>query len=45
MDGSTPISYLALEVGTPVQSSSGKTIGKVEHVLQVPRRISSTELF
>ena len=37
MDDSTPISYLALEVGTlPVQGSSGKTIGKVEHVLQVP---------
>ena len=36
MDDSTPISYLALEVGTPVLGSSGKTIGKVEHVLQVP---------
>ena len=36
MDDSTPISYLALEVGTPVQGSSGKTIGKVEHVLQLP---------
>jgi len=36
MDDSTPISYLALEVGTPVQDSSGKTIGKVEHVLQLP---------
>jgi hypothetical protein len=36
MDDSTPISYLALEVGTPVRSSSGNTIGSVEHVLQVP---------
>jgi hypothetical protein len=36
MDDSTPISYLALEVGTPVLSSSGMTIGKVEHVLQIP---------
>ena len=36
MDDSTPISYLALEVGTPVQSSSGAVIGTVEHVLQVP---------
>jgi hypothetical protein len=36
MDDSTPISYLALEVGTPVQSSSGTTIGTVEHVLQIP---------
>jgi hypothetical protein len=36
MDDSTPISYLALEVGTPVQSASGKTIGTVEHVLQIP---------
>jgi hypothetical protein len=32
----TPISYLALEVGTLVQASSGKTIGTVEHVLQIP---------
>jgi len=37
MDGdATPISYLALEVGTPVRSSSGTAIGKVEHVLQIP---------
>ncbi|MGA3352984.1 MAG: hypothetical protein ABSD85_07340 [Acidimicrobiales bacterium] len=36
MNDSTPISYLALEVGTPVQSSSGTTIGTVEHVLQIP---------
>lgn len=31
-----PISYLALPVGTPVQSSTGHTFGTVEHVLQVP---------
>jgi hypothetical protein len=36
MDDPTPISYLALEVGTAVQSSSGTTIGTVEHVLQIP---------
>jgi hypothetical protein len=36
MDDSDSISYLALEVGTPVQSSSGASIGTVEHVLQVP---------
>jgi hypothetical protein len=36
MDDSTPISYLALQVGTPVESSTGTTIGTVEHVLQVP---------
>ena len=36
MDDPTPISYLALEVGTAVQSSSGKRIGTVEHVLQIP---------
>lgn len=31
-----PISYLALENGTPVLSSSGSEFGKVVHVLQVP---------
>ncbi|MGA3217290.1 MAG: hypothetical protein ABSD97_16560 [Acidimicrobiales bacterium] len=36
MDDERPISYLALTVGTPVRSSSGLTIGTVEHVLQVP---------
>lgn len=36
MDDSTPISYLALEVGTAVKSSSGQVFGKVEHVLQIP---------
>ncbi len=30
------ISYLALDRGTPVVSSSGKEFGTVEHVLQVP---------
>ena len=35
-----PISYLALENGTPVQSSGGKIIGKVEHVLQLPEEDS-----
>ena len=36
MDDTTPISYLALPVGTPVLSTSGTTIGTVEHVLQIP---------
>lgn len=36
MSDSGEISYLALQPGTPVQSSSGATFGKVEHVLQVP---------
>lgn len=36
MTDETPISYLALTVGTPVQTSSGETFGTVEHVLQVP---------
>ena len=31
-----PISYEALEPGTPVLSSSGQPFGTVEHVLQVP---------
>jgi hypothetical protein len=31
-----PISYMALEVGTPVLSASGTAFGTVEHVLQVP---------
>jgi hypothetical protein len=35
-EDSTPISYLALEVGTPVRSASGSVIGTVEHVLQIP---------
>ncbi|MGO9197853.1 MAG: hypothetical protein ACLQK4_12100 [Acidimicrobiales bacterium] len=36
MDDGHPISYLALEVGTPVASSTGTSFGTVEHVLQVP---------
>ncbi len=36
MDEGHPISYMALEVGTPVLSSSGTEFGKVEHVLWVP---------
>jgi len=32
----TPISYEALEVGTPVLSSTGNQFGTVEHVLQIP---------
>ncbi|MGO9560901.1 MAG: hypothetical protein ACLPYW_17665 [Acidimicrobiales bacterium] len=36
MDESHPVSYLALEVGTPVLSSTGTSFGTVEHVLQVP---------
>jgi uncharacterized protein YrrD len=31
-----PISYEALEPGTPVLSSSGQQFGTVEHVLKVP---------
>ncbi|MDA8265223.1 MAG: hypothetical protein M0T79_07745 [Actinomycetota bacterium] len=36
MSDETPISYLALVVGTPVQTSSGEIFGTVGHVLQVP---------
>jgi hypothetical protein len=36
VDEERPISYQALEVGTPVFTSSGTEIGKVHHVLQVP---------
>lgn len=36
MDEGEPISYMALEVGTPVLTSSGKEIGTVHHVLQLP---------
>jgi hypothetical protein len=32
----TPISYMALEVGTSVLNSSGARFGSVGHVLQVP---------
>jgi hypothetical protein len=36
MTDDTPISYEAAERGTPVLSSSGKPIGTLEHVLEVP---------
>ena len=36
MSEGRPISYLALEPGTPVLSTSGQEFGTVEHVLQVP---------
>jgi len=36
VDDGEPISYQALEVGTPVVSSSGTQFGTVHHVLQVP---------
>lgn len=36
MSEGRPISYLALEPGTPVLTTSGEEIGTVEHVLQVP---------
>lgn len=32
----TPVSYLALPIGTPVHSATGSEIGTVEHVLQIP---------
>ncbi|HEY1445515.1 MAG TPA: hypothetical protein VGF51_11515 [Acidimicrobiales bacterium] len=35
-EGARAISYEALEVGTPVVTSSGTEFGKVEHVLQIP---------
>jgi hypothetical protein len=33
MDLGAPISYLTLEPGTPVLSSDGEEVGRVEHVL------------
>jgi hypothetical protein len=36
VDEGRPISYMALEVGTPVLSASGTEFGKVEHVLTIP---------
>ncbi len=36
MQEGRPISYLALQVGTPVFSSDGNEFGTVHHVLQVP---------
>ncbi len=35
-DEGRPISYMALQVGTPVVTSSGTQFATVEHVLQVP---------
>jgi len=37
VDEGRPISYEALEVGTPVVSTTGTEFGKVHHVLQVPK--------
>ena len=36
MDTGRPISYMALQVGTPVVSSSGTQFGTVEQVRQIP---------
>lgn len=36
MEEGSPISYEALEVGTPVLTSSGIEFGTVHHVLQAP---------
>lgn len=36
MDEGRPISYEALEPGTPVLSATGTQFGIVEHVLQIP---------
>ena len=36
VDEGRPISYLALETGTPVESATGRSFGSVEHVLVVP---------
>jgi uncharacterized protein YrrD len=36
MDLGDPTSYLVLEDGTPVMSSDGREVGKVEHVLADP---------
>jgi hypothetical protein len=36
MDEGTPISYLALAVGTPVLTADGQELGRVHHVLQIP---------
>ena len=39
MDTGRPISYMALQVGTPVVSSSGTQFGTVEHVRQIRRTL------
>jgi len=36
MDAGEPISYQALEPGTPVLTASGNEVGTVHHVLEVP---------
>jgi len=36
MDEGQPVSYMSLEVGTPVLSCTGDEFGTVEHVLQIP---------
>jgi hypothetical protein len=36
MSDDNEISYMALAVGTAVQSSTGTTFGTVEHVLEIP---------
>jgi hypothetical protein len=36
MEDGTPISYMALEVGTPVLNEDGFQFGTVERVLQIP---------
>jgi hypothetical protein len=36
MEDGTPISYMALEVGTPVLNEDGFQFGIVERVLQIP---------
>jgi hypothetical protein len=36
MEDGTPISYMALEVGTPVLNEGGLQFGTVERVLQIP---------
>ena len=37
MDAGEPISYLALENGTPVVTATGTEFGTVVHVLQIPQ--------
>ena len=36
VDEGSPISYMALSVGTPVLTSTSSEFGTVEHVLQIP---------
>lgn len=37
-DLGSPSSYLALEEGTPILTSDGESIGRVEHVLAAPEQ-------